>query len=70
MALPISATPVLEGKDAKRFYKQMKIDSKRKIPSKEIAAILALVKRNEKTVKLLCGDDDLTALFHKDEIPR
>lgn len=57
MALPISATPVLEGLDAEKFYKQMEKDSHKKISKQEINSILSIVQRNQKTLKLLCGQD-------------
>ena len=36
MALPIAATPILEGEDAKRFYKQMEEDEKKGVPREEV----------------------------------
>jgi hypothetical protein len=36
MALPIAATPILEGDDAKRFYKELEENEKKHIPREEI----------------------------------
>ena len=36
MALPIAATPILEGDDAKKFYEQMIEDEKKGISKEEV----------------------------------
>jgi len=36
MALPIMATPVLEGEDALRFYKELEENESKRIPAEEI----------------------------------
>ncbi|GBR77417.1 hypothetical protein RDn1_076 [Candidatus Termititenax dinenymphae] len=36
MALPIAATPILEGKDAERFYKELAESENKHIPVEEI----------------------------------
>ena len=36
MALPIAATPILEGDDAERFYKELAENENRHIPAKDI----------------------------------
>ncbi|GBR73485.1 hypothetical protein NO1_0859 [Candidatus Termititenax aidoneus] len=37
MALPIAATPVLEGDDAKRFYKELEENENKHVSDEEIA---------------------------------
>jgi len=50
MALPIAATPILEGDDAKRFYEDMEEDAKRGVPREEVLRGMkifdAVMKRN------------------------
>jgi hypothetical protein len=50
MAMPIAATPVLKGDDARRFYKEMAENEKREIPDAEvlrgIATFNAIMSRN------------------------
>jgi len=50
MAMPIAATPVLEGDDARRFYKEMAENEKREVPDAEvlrgIAVFNAIMNRN------------------------
>ena len=36
MALPIMATPVLEGEDALRFYKELEESENKRVPAEEI----------------------------------
>ncbi|MDR1811595.1 MAG: hypothetical protein LBQ87_02100 [Candidatus Fibromonas sp.] len=36
MALPIMATPVLEGEDALRFYKELEENENKQVPAEEI----------------------------------
>jgi hypothetical protein len=36
MALPIAATPILEGDDAKRFYERMDEDAKKGVSREEV----------------------------------
>ena len=36
MAMPIAATPVLEGDDARRFYKEMAENEKKGVPDEEV----------------------------------
>jgi len=50
MAMPIAATPVLKGDDARRFYKEMAENEKREVPDAEvlrgIATFNAIMSRN------------------------
>jgi hypothetical protein len=50
MALPIAATPVLEGEDAKRFYEQMEEDEKKGVSREEVLRSMkifdAVMKKN------------------------
>jgi hypothetical protein len=36
MALPIAATPVLEGEDAERFYRELEANEGKRIPAEEL----------------------------------
>ena len=40
MALPIAATPILEGDDALRFYKELAENENRRIPKEEMDNII------------------------------
>jgi len=50
MALPITATPVLEGEDAVRFYKELEENEGKRVPAEEVRR----------------GRDIFNALFKKD----
>jgi hypothetical protein len=52
MALPIQATPVLEGEDAERFYKKMAEDAKRGVPMEEVERALKNVKGSPQFMKM------------------
>ena len=36
MALPIAATPVLEGEDAERFYRELEENEGKRVPAEEL----------------------------------
>ena len=59
MALPIMATPTLEGNEALAFYKEIEENEKKKVPPEEIRRgidIFNAVRRKNPTIGVLNGN--------------
>jgi hypothetical protein len=61
MALPIAATPVLKGKEAKKFYEEIAENAKKGVPSEEVKRadeIFKGVMRNSPQMRRIFGVPD------------